>query len=286
MKCLRPVDQLRTVNGSEFYGERRCGYCEACKLTYRQSWACRIILESYCHEASSFVTLTYDEVNLPSPPQLYPNHLQLFIKRLRRRVEPFKFRFFAAGEYGARSLRPHYHLVIFGLAASTELEELIQKCWSFGFIKVDPLTPARASYVAKYVCKEVSNDDKIPEGYQREFARMSLRPYGIGGAYIERIGYRVNAENSKLPLPVTERVGGSIRIGPVYYPFPRYFRDKIKEFIKDGYISDTATAIRTQLRTSREILSGPRAHQSCDNKEARKARASARARINRSRGVL
>ena len=40
---------------------------------------------------------------------------QLFMKRLRKAFPNDKIRFYAAGEYGPKTLRPHYHAILFGL---------------------------------------------------------------------------------------------------------------------------------------------------------------------------
>ena len=71
-----------------------------------------------CHEASAFVTLTYSDDQLVRTlgdfPTLCPEHPQAFLKRLRARVAPARFRFYLVGEYGDQTHRPHYHLVLFG----------------------------------------------------------------------------------------------------------------------------------------------------------------------------
>lgn len=210
-------------------------------MTYRQQWSARIQLEAACHEASVFFTLTYSDDFLPDPPQLQPKDLQLFLKRLRNNLRPVRFRFFACGEYGSKSLRPHYHGVLFGVGLSHELETIINRSWSvdgvsIGFIEVAELNPARAAYVAKYVCKGVSEDEKVPEGWQEEFARMSNRP-GIGAGYATMMAQSINKANDHqvdrgYPL-ITELLGGSMRIGPFYYPVARYLREKVKEAVKD-----------------------------------------------------
>jgi len=95
MECLFPVVQDEENAGVRTLFNRPCGYCEACRLTYRQTWAARIQLEAQCHAENIFVTLTYDQDHLPDPPQLVPDHLSAFVKRLRARFAPLQFRFFA-----------------------------------------------------------------------------------------------------------------------------------------------------------------------------------------------
>lgn len=288
MQCLCPVTQDQTIAGTRALFSRRCGYCEACRLTYRQSWSARIQLEANCHAASCFFTLTYSDDFLPDPPHLNPAHLQLFLKRLRHRCSPVLFRFFACGEYGSRSRRPHYHGILFGLAASLELERLILDAWRMGFIQVGEFSPARAAYVAKYVCKEVSSDDGLPEGYPKEFARMSLRPHGIGAAYVDRLASAVNKVNDRqlsrgYPI-ITELVGGSMRIGPSYYPVARYLRARMKEAIKDQPVSDLGHLLLRSSQSSR--TRADRVVAGLDVKTVKSLRRQARKRIDRSSGVL
>ncbi len=121
-----------------------CGHCIGCYLDRSRQWADRCMLELQYHERSSFVTLTYDDDNLPDPNYYFDSDtgeafegiinplvkkdLQNFIKRLRSKLEydykvahpncddselP-KIRYFGCGEYGSLSQRPHYHLIIFG----------------------------------------------------------------------------------------------------------------------------------------------------------------------------
>lgn len=268
-------------------------------MTYRQSWSARIQLEAACHAYSAFVTLTYSPESLPDPPQLQPEDLQKFLKRLRRRLEPRRIRFFACGEYGSRSLRPHYHLVLFGVEANLELERIVNESWNYvdresgirvnqGFTKVDPLSPARAAYVAKYVCKEVSGDEKIPEGWQKEFARMSNRG-GIASSYVDQMAEAINRGNEKqlkagYPL-LTDLVGGSMKIGPFFYPVARYLRVKLKEKVLHKGKSDLAKALASQARSFAEVDTrgvDPEADRRRDVRVKREARR----RIRKSQGVL
>lgn len=268
-------------------------------MTYRQSWSARIQLEAACYASSVFFTLTYSPESLPDPPQLQPKDLQNFLKRLRRRLEPRRVRFFACGEYGSRSLRPHYHGVLFGLELNDEIERIVNESWNFvdresgvrvnqGFTKVDALTPARAAYVAKYVCKDVSDDEKIPQGWQKEFARMSLKNGGIGYQYVEKMAGAINKANVRqrkegFPL-LTELLGGSMRIGPCFYPVARYLREKLKLKVVDGHSSELKKALEAQRRwrerLSEDISNG------LDKGRQDRLRRQARKRLKKSSGVL
>jgi len=66
------------------------------------------MLESLCHEDNAFITLTYDNENLPENATLVPKDLKDFQKRLRYHAN-IDLRFFSVGEYGEKTQRPHYH---------------------------------------------------------------------------------------------------------------------------------------------------------------------------------
>ena len=61
-----------------------CGQCSRCRIRYREDWKVRLVHENKLHGASSFLTLTYNEANLPIGRSLSPRDLQLFMKRLRK----------------------------------------------------------------------------------------------------------------------------------------------------------------------------------------------------------
>lgn len=166
------------------------------------------MFESQLHDANSFITLTYNDDNLPSPPSLDYRHFQLFLKRLRKVYGAV--RFYACGEYGDELARPHFHACIFGtdfpdrvlharlpsgydLYRSKKLEAL----WPYGFSSVADLSFDSAAYVARYCLKKVTGE-LADEHYkyvdpdtgevsqlEPEFAHMSLKP-GIGGVWFDR----------------------------------------------------------------------------------------------------
>lgn len=155
--------------------------------------------EASMHSDNCFVTLTYDDQHLPHPNSLHLPHLQRFLKRLRRAIEPQRLRFYAAGEYGERFQRPHYHIAIFGWDDPKKISlgtrngfpiwrsELIEAKWQKGRSEVGVLCFESAAYVARYIMKKV-NGPHAKEHYgerDQEFTVMSRRP-GIGGAWIQR----------------------------------------------------------------------------------------------------
>ncbi len=148
------------------------------------------MLESKFHSETCFITLTYNDENLPFNNSLSKRHAQLFIKRLRKKVAPLKIRYFLAGEYGGRKGRAHYHLVLFGYVPkdlvylkNTSKDEVIYtskelaSVWGKGFVSIGlNMTLNSLKYVAKYLAK-LSNFDPIKQ--DPPFSTQSNRP-GIG----------------------------------------------------------------------------------------------------------
>lgn len=191
---------------------RPCGRCIGCRLATARMWAIRMMHEAQCHEENCFITLTYDPESLPDDGSLVKAHLQQFIKNLRRKIEPKIIKFYACGEYGARLLRPHYHVCIFGYDppdkellhkanarifknrfktdGSHDLftSKIIEDVWQKGFITIGDLSLQSAGYVARYVTKKVLGKEERLKHYKRkipEFALMSRKP-GIGAEWFKK----------------------------------------------------------------------------------------------------
>lgn len=100
-----------------------CGNCLACRRERRQELTLLQCCEASLHEDNWFLTLTYDDYiciekeGLP-PYSLNRDHLSSFLELMRKyaKYHGEEFRFFACGEYGGKTERPHYHLSIFGLS--------------------------------------------------------------------------------------------------------------------------------------------------------------------------
>ena len=90
-----------------------CGQCIPCRINRKRLWTHRLMLESFSHSDATFVTLTYDPEKY-SGESLRPEDVTKFLKRLRRKLEPKKLRYYLVGEYGDKTGRPHYHIALFG----------------------------------------------------------------------------------------------------------------------------------------------------------------------------
>lgn len=133
----------------------KCGHCEDCYNSMRYAWAWRLASDIQYRLKQgwlcAFVTLTYDDGNLPRFP-LYlecgvenplagqPCFLKKdikdfigYIKKIGNRERGLKeLLYFVASEYGPSTKRPHYHLIISWSPeyySGPEMHMLIKKYW-------------------------------------------------------------------------------------------------------------------------------------------------------------
>lgn len=224
-----------------------CGQCIGCRIQYSKIWANRCVCESlsYPDELNWFVTLTYDPEHVPYGNKgaltLRPDDLSAWMKRLRRKmdylgIQSEGIRFFACGEYGGQTLRPHYHVLLFNTPLTTtkvvarnnrgdcfyECPEILDT-WHDGHVAVGHFNWLTAAYTARYVLKKQKGFGKVVYdelGIEPEFTRMSRRP-GIGLDYFTE-NYEDIYEHDNIILPPVD--GRKNIVKP-----PKYFDAKYKD---------------------------------------------------------
>lgn len=196
MPCYQPIHGWRTPSGGILIGNTKlrpdliyvplpCSKCIGCQQAHAKAWALRCQLELQQHTHACFSTLTYSNDN--QPITLSKRHLQLWLKRLRS-ITAKPIRFFASGEYGEHTQRPHYHALLFGLPQSAA--NRIENAWALGHVRTTAITPQRVAYTAGYTAKkagwrETATQERIDPDtgevyyWQPPFIQMSRRP-GIG----------------------------------------------------------------------------------------------------------
>lgn len=236
MKCRHPF----------FHSELKillpCGQCLCCRIIRRRKWTARLILEWTFNPVACFVTLTYDNEHLPSPPHVSRRDLQLFLKRLRKRISPKRIRYFACGEYGDKFKRPHYHLIIFGLDQNVRTWFDVDAAWGKGIIDVSPCTPDSMQYVAGYVAKKYSKteiEDFRSGEVPREFTLSSRKP-PIGALALDRLAELAFCQN---PYDVIQ----TIQLQGKTYPLDRFMRSKIRSRVMSAEYLETLKEAQKEL---------------------------------------
>lgn len=133
--------------------------------------------ESWLHDSNTFITLTYNDDNLPIGSLASKDDIQRFIKRLRHASRDYSvgdisaMKYYITSEYGDKFGRPHYHGVLFGvncLAPDWQpyfvrlngngypvySSRVLESIWSNGFVSVDEVNMRDIRYITKYITKD------------------------------------------------------------------------------------------------------------------------------------
>lgn len=229
-----------------------CGNCAYCVKRRVNEWAFRMMEEHKKAISAHFVTLTYHPDSLPFTKKgfrtLRKRDLQNFFKRLRyyhnkkglytdriRHLEKWeileeakkpkpKITYFACGEYGGQTKRPHYHAIIFNahqndiLKAWEEIPDEDGVMRPAGGIFIGKVNTASCKYVAKYIQKQNRKPFGWPWDGQPEYMVSSN---GIGKGYLTdeiKRWHKHSLDNNYC----TTIEGYKISM-------PRYYREKIWE---------------------------------------------------------
>lgn len=222
-----------------------CGSCYECCTAYANMWAKRCMDEASQYNENCMITLTYEETD----GKLHKEHLQKFIKRLRRKLEPKRIRYYACGEYGGQRDRPHYHCLVFGYFpqdakyictkggveyyGSDFLEEVWKSDKEFGkssckggFISITKLNFKACRYACKYLQKLDKREHSV-----KPFTVMSRKP-GIGANAVD----------------VSMLLNGVVYVDGKEYPIPKFYVDKLEQY---GYNVDILKAKRKYIMQSK-----------------------------------
>lgn len=192
--------------------ELPCGQCLSCRMVRTRDWGIRGYHESQMHPKSCFLTLTYNDINLPFDHSVDVDHWQRFAKKVRKRLGPF--RYLHCGEYGDDNHRPHYHALCFGIDFAHDRVPIpgtknpawnspsLNALWGYGFTQISDVTFSSAAYVAGYCIKKV-NGRLAEDHYTRvcphsgetwkvkpDYATMSRRP-GLATSWFNKYSSEV-----------------------------------------------------------------------------------------------
>jgi hypothetical protein len=256
MTCINPRLAYKMTNGQ--YTLRKigdtapieksilvpCGQCMECRINKQRQWATRMVHEAKMHKESCFITLTVDDDHRNETHSVEQRDMQLFMKKLRKHLEPRKIRVFYCAEYGTSTLREHYHAIIFGWMPEDRqnfqknkqgdmlyTSETLSNIWAKGHVTIGEFNSTTADYCAKYVTKAYIGkdkenaynwiDDATGEIIQRKppFQRQSNRP-GLGIEFYKKFKDDMYNEDHAI-------VDGKTR--PIPKAYDRYFKKEYPE---------------------------------------------------------
>lgn len=233
-----------------------CGKCIQCLNSRSKSWEIRSIYEKNKFTDNCCLTLTYDDehlehcsdfvqteqglVHIPYDKTGIANykHIQDFIKRIRKHFNFKKeIRYICSVEYGGtRTLRPHYHLILFGFCPNdlkfykkTKKGTLLYKSkfledkWSKGFVDVGKCDIQSCRYVSQYCCKGLLKERKTASKLDKFILKQKNR---ISKECLHAsIGLGLDSFIKNYHTIINENC---IKYGKFCYAIPRYFIKKLE----------------------------------------------------------
>ena len=228
--CLTPMTIKREVKGVDGSITRTvgCGRCATCLRKKQIDWCFRLTKELNVSSSACFLTLTYDDKNIPISEGGYSlarSDFQKFMKRLRKHAnQKQKIKYYACGEYGSNGTqRPHYHAIIFNLPKP--FDKYIKKAWKLGHIHIGTVTEASIFYTTKYALKGLKRKKPFEydeNGLEPQFQLMSN---GLGIGYSKEIIKDYLVTNGTKLLTIE---GGNKKKLPRYY-IDKLFTDPIEK---------------------------------------------------------
>ena len=180
--CDAPVEVNRSarripgVRHMEVMIRAPCRHCPKCLQFRQMRWRERALFETILANRTWALTLTFSPVHLAGllvsadggelvevERRAYRD-VQLYLKRLRK---TYRFRYLATFERGEISGRAHYHMLLHETGRFPIPKRAIEDAWPSHVHArlVDPTTTGAASYVTKYLTKDLAVRPRASAGY-------------------------------------------------------------------------------------------------------------------------
>lgn len=253
----------------------KCGKCFTCLKQRASDWTIKLINESKYYNECSFITLTFDNEKLydrngravkfgANPNFIYNirnsnEYFTKFMKRLRKKLEPKKIKYYKIGEYGDLGKRPHYHVIIFGENFSFDRKECevsktgktqyfsqtLEDIWACGRTRIQDCNAKNIAYICQYTQKKIKKYEKIEQGNGtlKEIDRYKpIQSFSnrskMGVRWVRRNpqsitkGYLTDTDNHKYRVPNSYKENLKKDEKEYFKQFYRQYEQKMLENIK------------------------------------------------------
>lgn len=202
-----------SIKGISPFIDVPCGRCYGCMRMRCNGWVFRHLCELAVTDTAHFVTLTYNDDNLPFAPNGNPcfckSDVQKFLKRLRKWLSVYypdsHIKYHVASEYGDTFGRPHYHMLVYGFPNLPDALDQIPISWGLGNVDIGSVTEASIRYVVEYIT-QFYYDEKWDFPEEVPFATFSN---GLGSGMYKTVAnylkhnrkplYPINGKIFKIP---------------------------------------------------------------------------------------
>lgn len=217
--CLFPLPNYSFNSSAYKKGlvEFECGACPECLKKRARVWALRSVYQARESVDNCMITLTYDSFryadrrfNLEKPVDtsihVSKRHIQLFIKRLRKAFPDRRIKYLCTAEYGSRTGRAHYHLLLFnvkfpdlvyykcsGRGHKIYSSAMLTKLWGYGICTVDSISVngSTAAYCTKYLAKTRGVSDTFMLFSHNIGVSELLKDFNGVGYYLDGVLYPI-----------------------------------------------------------------------------------------------
>lgn len=179
------------------------GYCLFITLTYSNQYVPRVlpirqdngttdwigVNDRLQDNGEVYFTSSYDDSSLCALLEkcklngclgiLVKKDLQNYLKRVRKHISKYyneKVRFYACGEYGPTTLRPHFHILLFFNSAklAENIRQIVFQAWKMGIVDSSFVNGSASSYVASYVNSRANLPEVLASSTSRPFSSHSF----------------------------------------------------------------------------------------------------------------
>jgi len=199
------------------YQDVPCRKCFKCIRRRTNDWVIRLTEELKVSSSAFFVTLTYSDENLiygDLAATLCREHLKKYIRKVRKKCGK-NIKYYACGEYGTKTKRPHYHVILFNASRGAAEYSWSDNGEMKGHVKIGNVTQSSMAYVAKYINK-ASYEFAKNAGVEPEYSVMS-KNLGVGYLKKHIVEWHRDDPESRLIYVLKGRK----------YPLPSYYKKKI-----------------------------------------------------------
>lgn len=254
--CLQPIQVKKGVFVP-------CSNCDPCRARRSRDWQFRLYQEYRHAETAYFLTITYDDETLPTwtdpdtgeiKANLSIRDIQLFVKKLRKKQNAWQkdqdrdkrqLRYYLVGEYGDRTDRAHYHMMLFNL--EPELKHKLDDIWKNGVVHIGTCNAKTIAYTLKYVLKtdiDRNSQYQIRNGLKRQnpFSLSSKRP-AIGHRYLETHGKYHRVTDTLTVRDINQNT----------IPLPKYYKDKIFGKIQKDRLNSKQLKSVDEIQMKRDL---------------------------------
>lgn len=256
----RNIENTPTIKRNLYYVP--CGICIECKKRKQKDYEIRGIKEyERIENAMIFITLTYNETNLPRTkiakiPCFNKKDIIDYTKRVRENVinliarkenqtkkeirKNLNIKYIVTSEYGERRKRPHYHAIISIPKKSYMYDfiEIIQKNWGKGFTKLGKNygivnSTNGIKYVTKYITKSSGEEehmrhieDKYKQMMNEETDKEKIKEIQSEWENYQGKFFLISKGYGEYEPNKSEWENNAIRVGEKKYTIPNYYKYK------------------------------------------------------------